>query len=34
MNPETIDHAITAALPLIPICSYVVGLGYMIWKEI
>ena len=34
MNLQTLDTILTTALPLIPIASYVLGLGYMIWKEI
>lgn len=32
MNIETIDTIVTAAILAIPIGSYVLGLGYMIWK--
>ena len=32
MNLETIDTIATAAILAIPVCSYVLGLGYMLWK--
>lgn len=34
MNLETIDTILTTAILAIPIGSYVLGLGYMIWKGI
>lgn len=32
MTHETIETILTAAFVAIPIGSYVIGLGYMIWK--
>lgn len=32
MTNETIETILTAAFVSIPIGSYVIGLGYMIWK--
>lgn len=32
MTLDTLDTIVTAAILAIPIGSYVLGLGYMIWK--
>lgn len=32
MTLETFDTIVTAAILTIPIGSYVLGLGYMLWK--
>lgn len=32
MNIETIDTIVTTAILVIPIGSYVLGIGYMLWK--
>ena len=32
MNPETMDTIVTVTILAIPIGSYVLGLGYMLWK--
>lgn len=32
MTLDTLDTIVTTTILAIPICSYVLGLGYMIWK--